>query len=157
METGYRLQTSACRVFPHPPDNLTFSSFLRETMESKEEFMSLAEDAFSKMKWVELECPDPEASEFTKFATFLTKSNSDQLFKKLVEICHERFSKDHEDEFLVTCGSPEVFSVGYQGFWLISLLEAGNDQVRVTLESFKVGGLGPFVFMGVWGDNELSR
>ena len=60
----------------------------------------------------------------------------------------------------MTCrGSEEVFSVGYEGFWLISLLEAGgDDQVTVNLESFKVGGLGPFVFMGVWGDqNELSR
>jgi len=34
----------------------------------------------------------------------------------------------------------------------------GDDQVTVNLESFKVGGLGPFVFMGVWGDQkELSR
>ena len=92
-------------------------------MESEEEFMSLAEAAFSKMKWVELECPDPDESVFTKLAAFLKEdSNTDQLLQKLVKICAERFSKEpnapneHEDntEFLVTCrGSEEVFSVGY--------------------------------------------
>ena len=135
-------------------------------MESEEEFMSLAEAAFSKMKWVELECPDPDEAEFTKLTAFVKDSNSDQLLQKLVKVCYERFLKEKEpdeespDEFLVSCrGSEEVFSVGYKGFWLISLLEAGGDgQVRVNLESFKVGGLGPFVFMGVWGDQkELSR
>jgi len=133
-------------------------------MESEEEFMSLAEAAFSKMKWVELECPDPDESVFTKLAAFLKEdSNTDQLLQTLVKMCAERFSKEpnapneHENntEFLVTCrGSEEVFSVGYEGFWLISLLEAGNDQVTVNLESFKVGGLGGFVYMGVWGDQE---
>ena len=134
-------------------------------MESEEEFMSLTEAAFSKMKWVELECPDPDEAEFTKLTAFVKDSNSDQLLQKLVKICAERFSKEKEPdeespEFLVSCrGSEEIFSVGYEGFWLISLLEAGgDDQVRVNLESFKVGGLGPFVFMGVWGDQkELSR
>ena len=133
-------------------------------MESEEEFMSLAEAAFSSMKWVELECPDPEESVFTKLAAFLKEnSNADQLLQKLVKMCAERFSKkpnapnEHEDntEFLVTCrGSEEEFSVNYEGFWLISLLEAGKDQVAVNLESFKVGGLGGFVYMGVWGDQE---
>ena len=26
--------------------------------------------------------------------------------------------------------------------------------MKVNLESFKVGGLGPFAFLGVWGDQE---
>ena len=56
---------------------------------------------------------------------------------------------------MVTChGSGEVFNVNYEGFWLISLLEAGGEEVKVNLESFKVGGLGPFAFLGVWGDQE---
>ena len=134
-------------------------------MESEEEFMSLAEAAFSKMIWVELECPDPDEAEFTKLAAFVKEdSNSDQLLQKLVKICDEKFSKEkHPDrenpEFLVTCrGSEEVFSVGYDGFWLISLMEVGDGPVTVNLESFKISGLGPFVFMGVWGDqNELIR
>ena len=135
-------------------------------MESEEEFMSLAEAAFSKMIWVELECPDPDEAEFTKLAAFVKEaSNSDRLLQKLVKICDEKFSKEKEPsgedspEFLVTCrGSEEVFSVGYDGFWLISLLEVGDGPVTVNLESFKISGLGPFVFMGVWGDqNELVR
>ena len=44
--------------------------------------------------------------------------------------------------------------MGYRGFWLISLLELEEEHVTVTLESFKVGGLGPFCFLGVWGDQE---
>ena len=157
--------------------------------------MSLAEAAFSNLKWVETEGPDPDQSEFTKLAAFLKASNSDQLLQKLVTICDERFSKkpnapnEHEDdtEFLVTChGSQEVFNVNYEGFWLISLLEAGGDQggaqggdqggnqggnqggdqggdqggnqggnqVKVNLESFKIASLGPFAFLGVWGDQE---
>ena len=125
--------------------------------------MSLAEAAFSNLKWVETEGPDPDQSEFTKLVALLKGSNSDQLLQKLVKNCDERFSKrpnapnEHEDdtEFLVTChGSQEVFNVGYEGFWLISLLEGGAEQVKVNLESFKVGGLGPFAFLGVWGDQE---
>jgi len=135
-------------------------------MESEEEFMSLTEAAFSKMIWVELECPEPDEPEFTKLAAFVKEdSNSDQLLQKLVKICDEKFSKEKEPsgedspEFLVTCrGSEKIFSVGYDGFWLISLLEVGDGPVTVNLESFKISGLGPFVFMGVWGDkNELIR
>ena len=134
-------------------------------MEPEEEFTSLTEAAFSKMIWVELECPDPDEAEFTKLAAFVKEdSNSDQLFQKLVKICDEKFSKEKDPdrenpEFLVTCGgSEEVFSVGYDGFWLISLMEVGDGPVTVNLESFKISGLGPFVFMGVWGDqNELIR
>jgi len=130
----------------------------------EEEFLSLAEAAFSKLKWVETEGPDPDQSEFTKLAAFLKDSDAaDQFLQKLVKICDERFSKkanapnEHEDdtEFLVTChASEEVFNVNYEGFWLISLLEAGGEEVKVNLESFKVGGLGPFAFLGVWGDQE---
>ena len=130
----------------------------------EEEFLSLAEAAFSKLKWVETEGPDPDQSEFTKLAAFLKDSDAaDQFLQKLVKICDERFSKkanapnEHEDdtEFLVTChGSQEEFNVGYEGFWLISILEAGSDQVKVNLESFKIASLGPFAFLGVWGDQE---
>ena len=138
-------------------------------MGSEEDFLALADNAFAKLEWVETEGPDPAASEFAEVATFLKNSDSGQredLLKKLVTVLAEMFSKEKEkhenqetDEFLVTCpGSTEVFSVGYRGFWLISLLELEVEHVTVTLESFKVGGLGPFCFLGVWGDrDELIR
>jgi len=138
-------------------------------MGSEEEFLALVDNAFAKLEWVETEGPDPEASEFAEVAAFLKNSDSGQredLLKKLVTVLAEMFSKEKEkhenqetDEFLVTCpGSTEVFSVGYRGFWLISLLELEEEHVTVTLESFKVGGLGPFCFLGVWGDqDELIR
>ena len=138
-------------------------------MGSGEEFLALADNAFAKLVWVETEGPDPAATEFAEMAAFLKNSDSGQredLLKKLVTVLAEMFSKEKEkhenqetDEFLVTCpGSTEVFSVGYRGFWLISLLELEEEHVTVTLESFKVGGLGPFCFLGVWGDqDELIR
>ena len=45
-------------------------------MESEKEFMALTEAAFSKLKWVELECPDPDQSEFSKLAAFLKDSKT---------------------------------------------------------------------------------
>ena len=134
-------------------------------MGSVEDFLALADNAFAKLVWVETEGPDPEATEFAEMAAFLKNSDSGQredLLKKLVTVLAEMFSQEKEkhenketDVFLVTCpGSTEVFSVGYRGFWLISLLELEEEHVTVTLESFKVGGLGPFCFLGVWGDQE---
>ena len=51
----------------------------------EEEFASLAEAAFSKLKWVETEGPDPDQTEFAKLAAFLKDSNAaDQFLQKLV-------------------------------------------------------------------------
>ena len=105
----------------------------------EEDFLALADNAFAKLEWVETEGPDPAASEFAEVATFLKNSDSGQredLLKKLVTVLAEMFSKEKEkhenqetDEFLVTCpGSTEVFSVGYRGFWLISLLELEEER-----------------------------
>ena len=66
--------------------------------------MALAEAAFSKMKWMKLECPDPDESEFTKLAAFLKDSNSEQLLQNLVKICDKRFSKEKEPESRVLGG-----------------------------------------------------
>ena len=70
-------------------------------MEPEEEFMSLTKAAFSKIK-------------------------------KKVKHFDKRFSKEMEPGeespwFLVTCCvNQDVFSVGNQGFWFISLLQAGD-------------------------------
>jgi len=130
-------------------------------MGSYDEFKALADAAFAKMivRPREQEVPDPEAPEFTQLVAFLDESDQrEEFLQKLVKVCTKRFSRerDPEVEFLVTCSNdPEVFSVGYGGFWLLSLLEAGKDNVLTTLQSFKIGRLGPIVYMGVWGDREI--
>merc|ERR1719285_1061009 len=130
-------------------------------MGSYNEFKALADAAFTKMivRPREQEVPDPEAPEFTQLVAFLDESDQrEEFLQKLVKVCTKRFSRerDPEVEFLVTCSNdPEVFSVGYGGFWLLSLLEAGKDNVSTSLQSFKIGRLGPIVYMGVWGDREI--
>ena len=130
-------------------------------MGSYDEFKALADAAFAKIivRPREQEVPDPEAPEFTQLVAFLDESDQrEEFLQKLVKVCTKRFSRerDPEVEFLVTCSNDrEVFSVGYGGFWLLSLLEAGKDNVLTTLQSFKIGRLGPIVYMGVWGDREI--
>jgi len=130
-------------------------------MGSYDEFKALADAAFAKMilKPREQEVPDPEAPEFTQLVAFLDDSDQrEEFLQKLMKVCTKRFSRERgpEMEFLVTCsGDPEVFNVGYGGFWLLSLLEAGKENVTTILQSFKIGRLGPIVYMGVWGDQEI--
>ena len=134
----------------------------RIIMGSYEEFKTLAKAAFAKMivKPREQEVPDSEAPEFTQLVDFLDKSDQrNEFLQKLVKVSTKRFSRERvpDTEFLVTCsGDAEVFSVGYGGFWLLSLLEAGKDDPTTTLQSFKIGRLGPIVYMGVWGDQEIA-
>lgn len=130
-------------------------------MGSDDEFKALAEAAFAKMILREFrEFPDPGAPVFTQLVAFLDESDQrEEFLQKLVKVCTKRFSRERgpeSSEFLVTCsGDPEVFNVGYGGFWLLSLLDAGKDTVATTLQSFKIGTLGPVVYMGVWGDREI--
>ena len=130
-------------------------------MGSNDEFKALADAAFAKMivRPREQEVPDPEAPEFTQLVAFLDESDRrEEFLQKLVKVCTKRFSRerDPEVEFLVTCSTnpDEVFSVGYGGFWLLSLLEASKDNVLTTLQSFKIGRLGP---LSTWGCGEIRR
>ena len=130
-------------------------------MGSDEEFKALAEAAFAKMIMKPREeVLDPGAQEFTQLVSFLDESDQrEEFLRKLVKVCTKRFSREQgpeSSEFSVTCsGDPEVFNVGYGGFWLLSLLESGKETVTTSLQSFKIGRLGPVVYMGVWGDQEI--
>ena len=130
-------------------------------MGSDEEFKAFAEAAFAKMIMKPREeVLDSRAPEFTQLVAFLDESDQrEEFLRKLVKVCTKRFSRERgpeSSEFLVTCsGDPEVFNVGYGGFWLLSLLEAGKETVTTSLQSFKIGRLGPVVYMGVWGDQEI--
>ena len=130
-------------------------------MGSDDEFKALAEAAFAKMIMKPREeVLDSRAPEFTQLVAFLDESDQrEEFLRKLVKVCTKRFSRERgpeSSEFLVTCsGDPEVFNVGYGGFWLLSLLDAGKETVTTSLQSFKIGRLGPVVYMGVWGDQEI--
>jgi len=129
-------------------------------MGSEDEFKALAEAAFAKMIMKQRqEVPDPGAPEFTQLVAFLDESDQrEEFLQKLVKVCTKRFSRERgpEAEFLVTCsGDTEVFNIGFGGVWLLSLIEAGKDTVTTTLQSFRLGSIGPIVYMGVWGDREI--
>ena len=137
-------------------------------------FKALAEAAFAKLI-MRGEVPDPKDPEFTQLVAFLDGSDQrEEFLQKLAKVCTKRFSKERgpKNEFLVTCsGDQEVFnffkfwlnfflhikvlSVGYGGFWLLSLLEEDKDNVTTILQSFKILSLGPIVYMGVWGDRQI--
>merc|ERR1719436_689176 len=113
----------------------------------------MAEAAFAKLVWEDGQAPDPEAPEFTEMKAYLGAfkkfDERETLLKKLVEVCGERFAKEAEDEeflaYWFTSLDWKAEAIGYEGFWLISVLEEDgwhrDAQPVTSLESFKLGKL----------------